>query len=137
MKRCTKCGAEKPLAAFHQCPRYGRQARCKACRKVYDRAYHAATHELRLVQKRAWKGEDRVGRALKDAPCSDCGRIFHPAAMPWDHRSGTTKLFDVSDGLPRYSREAILAEIAKCDLVCANCHAVRTYERQRDVAQPG
>jgi hypothetical protein len=138
MKRCTKCGAEKPLAAFHHCPRYGRQAWCKACRKVYDRAYHAATRELRLVQKRAWK-KARIewGRALKGAPCSDCGGIFHPAAMQWDHRSGTTKLFDVSDGLARYSREAILAEIAKCDLVCANCHAVRTYERQRDVAQPG
>jgi hypothetical protein len=63
--------------------------------------------------------------------------MFHPAAMQWDHCSGTTKPFDVSDGLPRYSREAILAEIAKCDLFCANCHAVRAYERQRDVAQPG
>jgi hypothetical protein len=137
MKRCTKCWAEKPLAAFHQCPRYGRQAWCKACRKVYDRAYHAATRELRLVQKRAWKKAQIEGGPSKTGPAVTAVESSIPRQCSWDHRSGTTKLFDVSDGLPRYSREAILAEIAKCDLVCANCHAVRMYERQRDVAQPG
>ena len=138
MKRCTKCGVEKPLDEFHRHASRGRQSWCKTCRRAYDHDYHLSVRELRLKQKRAWKNA-RVAwaRSLKEGPCADCGGTFHPAAMHWDHRPGTTKLFDVSVGVPRYSLEAIFAEIAKCDLVCANCHAVRTYERQRDVAQPG
>jgi hypothetical protein len=48
--------------------------------------------------------------------------------MQWDHLPGTQKLGDVSTFKGR-SREEVLAEIAKCQLVCANCHAVRTFER--------
>lgn len=73
---------------------------------------------------------------MKDQPCADCGGRFHPVAMHFDHRPGTVKEFDVGWAVRGYSRRRILAEIEKCDLVCANCHAVRTYKR-RDVAQPG
>ena len=55
---------------------------------------------------------------------------FHPAAMHFDHRPGMTKAFDIGFGCRRYGKDRILAEIAKCDLVCANCHAVRTFERR-------
>lgn len=130
---------EKPLEAFHRDPRYGRQAWCKSCRKEYDRAYHARTRELRIRQKRAWK-DQRVAWAwsLKsERPCADCRGVFHPAAMHWDHRPGTQKVGEISRMVTRASLEDTLAEIEKCDLVCANCHAVRTYERRRDVAQPG
>lgn len=48
--------------------------------------------------------------------------------MQWDHLPGRVKLGDVSalSGLPR---EVILAEIAKCELVCVNCHTMRTALR--------
>jgi hypothetical protein len=70
--------------------------------------------------------------ALKDGrPCTDCGGVFHPVAMQWDHRPGAAKLGDVAT-LQRGRRSLLLAEIAKCDLVCANCHAVRTYIRRRN-----
>ena len=136
---CTKCGIAKPLDEFHRHPTRGTQSWCKTCRKTYDRAYHAATRDLRVRQKRIWKDARTLwGRSLKEGrPCADCGLTFHFAAMQWDHRPGTVKLFDLGRAIPRYSREAILDEMAKCDLVCANCHAVRTYERRRDVAQPG
>lgn len=70
-------------------------------------------------------------RALKaDKPCVDCGGVFHPAAMAWDHLPGAEKVGDISTLARRSSRERILAEISKCELVCANCHAVRTFERR-------
>jgi len=131
MKRCSKCGAEKPLDEFHRDKRYGTQAWCKACRKEYDRQYHASTRELRIAQKRVWKaGRIAWAWTLKeDRPCADCGGVFHPVAMHWDHRPGTQKRGEISTMVPRVSREDLLAELEKCDLVCANCHAVRTYER--------
>ena len=43
--------------------------------------------------------------------------------MDWHHRDKTTKLFGIRMQLTR-SKKALLAEIAKCDLVCANCHRI-------------
>lgn len=66
-------------------------------------------------------------RSLKDKPCQDCGDQFPPCCMDFDHVRGekiTTVTRLINFG---YSREAILAEIAKCDLVCANCHRIRHF----------
>lgn len=51
--------------------------------------------------------------------------------MDFDHRPGETKLFDICLGY-RYSRKKLDAEIAKCDVVCANCHRDRTYKREME-----
>ena len=49
--------------------------------------------------------------------------------MHWDHLPGAVKLAEVST-LVRHGRvRRAHEEIAKCELVCANCHAVRSYER--------
>lgn len=63
---------------------------------------------------------------LKAQPCVDCDGTFHCVAMDFDHRDPALKLFTISRGLMT-SMDALLAEIAKCDLVCANCHRVRTH----------
>jgi hypothetical protein len=49
--------------------------------------------------------------------------------MHWDHLPGMEKAADVG-ALYGGSRRRVLAEIAKCELVCANCHAVRTVRRR-------
>ena len=49
--------------------------------------------------------------------------------MQWDHRPDTVKLFEISAAFGEWTREAVLAEIAKCDLVCTNCHIIRTFTR--------
>jgi predicted HNH restriction endonuclease len=53
--------------------------------------------------------------------------------MQWDHPPGVEKLAHVAE-LYRGRRDRVLTEIAKCELVCANCHAVRTHERRRQAA---
>ena len=137
VKRCGSCELTKPLSEFHR-RGPGHQTWCKACRRTYDRDYHRRTRPIRLAQKRLQ--HRRISewyRELKSStPCADCGRTFHHAAMSWDHLPGHVKVDDVSSLVSRHNRSLILAEIAKCELVCANCHAVRSYER-RGVAQPG
>ncbi len=137
MKLCGSCLALKPLDECHRRGQ-GRQTWCKPCRRLYDREYHHRTRERRLAQKRlqhkrmvAWY------RDLKSStPCADCGSTFNHAAMSWDHLPGFEKLDDVSSLVSRHNKALILAEIQKCELVCANCHAVRSFER-RGVAQSG
>jgi hypothetical protein len=60
--------------------------------------------------------------------CVDCGYKGHPVALDFDHRPGTVKLSSVA-ALVTCSWDSIIAEIKKCDVVCANCHRIRTYER--------
>lgn len=68
--------------------------------------------------------------------CADCGYNQHPAALHFDHVDPTNKTFKISTSLTR-RWDTVLAEIAKCVVRCANCHAVKTVERQRHVLQNG
>ncbi len=58
--------------------------------------------------------------------CQDCGYKDNPAALEWHHRLGIDKKRTVAS-LMYQSWKVIKIEIAKCDLVCANCHAIRTF----------
>ena len=49
--------------------------------------------------------------------------------MQWDHLPEFEKLGDLSGGFPARSEAEILREIAKCELVCTNCHIIRTFKR--------
>jgi hypothetical protein len=68
-------------------------------------------------------------RAEKSRPCTDCGGRFHPAAMTFDHLPGSDKRLDVANLIRRGSIGLARIE-AKCEVVCANCHAVRTFVRR-------
>lgn len=78
-------------------------------------------------------GRLTVAAAKKDQPCTDCGGVFPPCVMDFDHvPERGPKLFDL--GRSDRSLKAIAEELAKCDIVCANCHRIRTWERRRGQA---
>ncbi len=66
---------------------------------------------------------------LKQKPCMDCGIQYPHYVMDFDHRDRKTKLASINRmiNFHSYSKNKILEEIGKCDLVCANCHRMRTY----------
>ena len=65
--------------------------------------------------------------ARKSVPCTDCGGVFPPYVMDFDHIRGD-KLINVSSAV-KIGRRRLLAEAAKCEIVCANCHRQRTHDR--------
>jgi len=70
--------------------------------------------------------------SLKEGhPCADCGETFPPYVMHWDHLPGHTKVGAIGSMVGSWAREAILDELKKCELVCANCHVMRTVARAR------
>ena len=60
--------------------------------------------------------------------CVDCGYKAHSAALEFDHVVGEKSRTVAS--LMYHSWEKIKEEISKCDVVCANCHAIRTEDRR-------
>ena len=71
---------------------------------------------------------------IKSVPCMDCKRSFHPVSMDFDHREN--KELKLSRA-PYLSWSKVLEEIKKCDIVCSNCHRVRTLERRQYQHMPG
>ena len=67
-------------------------------------------------------------RDLRRVPCLDCGGVFEPYVMDFDHRDPATKGFNLGGSRAMLkSREELLQEITKCDIVCVNCHRARTH----------
>ena len=66
-------------------------------------------------------------------PCLDCGGAFEWCAMDFDHRPEETKEFAIGYMSSWTTKPESIArvekEIAKCDLICSNCHRVRTRDR--------
>jgi hypothetical protein len=73
----------------------------------------------------------------KDVPCADCGGRYPQECMDFDHiEERGPKLFGLSKAAAR-SVGAILAEIAKCDAICSNCHRMRTRARAKAQGRSG
>jgi len=75
-----------------------------------------------------------IVRKAKDKPCADCGTRYPYYVMQFDHLDSAAKQFDISRATSMGIRRSadLEREIAKCDVVCANCHAERTYRRGFD-----
>jgi hypothetical protein len=67
-------------------------------------------------------------RRAKQKPCTDCGASYPSYVMEFDHLPAYAKHFTIGNGT-RVTLEALIAELAKCELVCRNCHAERTHAR--------
>jgi hypothetical protein len=63
----------------------------------------------------------------KNKPCLDCGRQFPPYVMEFHHRQPKEKIMSIGRMIITRSRQKIIEEISKCDLVCSNCHRIREY----------
>jgi hypothetical protein len=104
-----------------------------ACKAHYEK--NKSTYKARA---RAWNKAQKakVRRFLsrvKNHPCVDCGGEFHHAAMDFDHVRGD-KDFCISNAMRgQFSMKRLKNELRKCELVCSNCHRVRTYKRLNDL----
>jgi len=92
-------------------------------------AKHRKTVAGKATAKRWYINRRLFIDSLKQGqPCIDCGIEYPPYVMDFDHRTGEDKLFNIGNA-PGFakSKTKLLAEVAKCDIVCANCHRERTY----------
>lgn len=134
MKTCGRCGKQKELKDFRKesTAASGRGATCSRCiANAEQKRYHQnGGREKRQVRRKELAADRRAQiETLKDVPCADCGHRFPPVCMDFDHIAGE-KINSISEMFHRAcSWESIEAEIAKCEVVCSNCHRIRTSAR--------
>lgn len=64
--------------------------------------------------------------------CTDCRNKFPHYVLEFDHKPQFQKIDVVYRVLRNYGEKAAWLEVAKCDVVCSNCHKVRTYTREQE-----
>lgn len=131
---CRTCRKELPSSASGT-PGARKQSRtCRECRAAYQRLWYQTNRERHKERARRHGADHRKSakeliRELKDKPCMDCDGRFPHYVMDFDHVRGK-KVRGVSAFPSRkVSNDRLLEEIEKCDLVCANCHRLRTARR--------
>lgn len=99
----------------------------------FVRRAEAGSREQRRVREkwhRAWTAQTALLRAMRERPCLDCDKAFPWFVMEFDHRDPSQKTAFVTQMAGRVTLGRLLQEVAKCDIVCASCHRVRTYVRR-------
>jgi len=66
---------------------------------------------------------------IKNVPCMDCGIKYPVYVMEFDHRDRHDKVATIGKIILNGSWKALYAEIEKCDIVCSNCHRLRTAKQ--------
>lgn len=150
---CSKCKRLTPLIAFATFrTRKGelrRRGVCRACRDEYahenfDRLqqwrknYNVNNRTKRVARLYEMRAKARAYvDTFKTKPCADCTRTFPPVAMDLDHVRGAKSRSVSSLVGGGYRMELIEQELAKCDVVCACCHRIRTAKRKENFGLPG
>ena len=113
-RRCTTCKVFLPLAKFHKYKQTV-QGSCIECTKVRKITHREKIRELLY--------------AAKSVPCMDCGHHYPPYVMDFDHMRDKKYLLS-RIGQLGHSIDTAKKEMAKCEVVCANCHRIRTFTRR-------
>jgi hypothetical protein len=134
LRRCGRCGESKPLEEFawRRRAQGQRDNYCRPCRAAYKQEHYAANRrryiDLAQQRKRAIANERAafLVEFFRSHPCVDCGES-DPLVLEFDHLGD--KKFGIAKGLRDRNWQKVLDEMAKCGVVCANCHRRRTARR--------
>ena len=105
-------------------------------KKAYQKEYHAKWYKENKERAKAQKKKFRAERIAwfqeykTKQGCRQCG-ASHPAVLDCHHIDPSEKEFVLSSALRRdWSKERILKELAKCDILCANCHRIHHWNEK-------
>lgn len=122
MKICIKCNINKT--------RSNDSSYCKGCHNEYQKAYYKKNPlSINKSSKRRKKETRDLIKEVKNVACFDCGVKYPYYVMDFDHVKGDKKFNLAVAGSKFRSLKTIKEEIAKCEVVCSNCHRERTFSR--------
>ena len=108
-------------------PRKDKQARQQYDAERFQRVYYKDPQYSRNVTNARNEIRRVLLTELKGTTCMDCNGTFHPCQLDFDHLGD--KSFVIGDKKYQVGEAKLRAEIAKCEIVCSNCHRLRTFNR--------
>lgn len=118
-RTCYKCWETKSTTNYYKdkSRKSGLANKCKSCSYTVGKSRYCSN--LAIVKK------------LKSVPCSDCGISYPHYVMDFDHLpSKNRKRWSVNRRVIG-SITTLMEEIDKCEIVCSNCHRIRTWKRRK------
>ena len=130
-KKCSRCKETKPESEFHKHSKRpdGLNTQCKKCRNSYLKNWYKDNKELHLqrVKKSKQRNRDMFLEYKQTLKCTNCpeDRWY---VLDFHHKNPEEKEFNISEGLrDKISFKRMMKEVAKCDVLCKNCHAALHY----------
>ena len=124
-KYCSCCERELPVAQFSKRTdrRNQFQSHCIECNRSYQRSHYAKNRDDYMAKAR--KHDKKMSEwyvGIKESlQCSVCGES-HIACIQFHHHNGDKEISVSNMMVKGYGKKRILAEMAKCVVLCANCH---------------
>ena len=136
MKKCSKCGIEKPDTAefFYKHPRgaNGLSSYCKECQKTYENTPACIKRRRGKKRTRNRKTKKRLIEHF-GGKCVTCGYDRCLAGFDFHHIDPKTKEFGISEGLHlNVGFKNLVKEAKKCMLLCSNCHRELHYNESEE-----
>lgn len=128
MKRCSKCTEEKDESEFAIKRKGKLQSHCKPCGREMTRNHYHNNKEYYFSRnkKRKLKAREFILSFLKENPCVVCGEA-DIVVLEFDHLDPKLKSANIAVLInSAYGLPSIKKEIAKCQVLCANCHKRKT-----------
>lgn len=134
-KLCPKCSTIKPSSEFWVRRRKTKtgtvkeylQQLCKNCSTTRRVARYQANRGRENSLRRIWEDKNRgwLQEFKKTLKCANCdeSRWY---VLDFHHTDPSSKDFDLASSF-KFSKDRILEEIAKCEVLCANCHREKHY----------
>lgn len=120
-KKCSKCGTLHSRKGSYY---------CKDCHNEHQKEWNKKnpySQRKWIIQRRA--DIRKLIEKAKAVPCADCGIEYPSCVMDFDHQKDKEFLLSVAAN-KNMAIKRVLDEIAKCEVVCANCHRIRTFKNR-------
>lgn len=100
------------------------------CTRCHQNIHHdpLKTHEETYQRKDKGRRVDEMKKVIREMfgdKCMECGDVLLPKEMEFHHRNPEEKVDNVSDLMRIASRDEVIEEVKKCDVVCRNCHRLK------------
>ena len=124
-KRCSRCQEEKNISEYRRDKSKpdGFQYHCKQCRRNFDRSNYVQKYGVQAKLRNNDRAAVMRAKLLEyrlEHPCIVCGED-EPACLDFHHEDPEVKEFNIGGRLTT-SWTTMAAELAKCVVLCANCH---------------
>lgn len=108
---------------------------CKSCNKEWGREYYIKHKKEVRVREKLRREKVREFVESKRLACSSCGET-DVVCLDFHHRNPKAKECGIGLAIRKgWSVARVAREIAKCDVLCANCHRKAHRSKMVTVAQ--